>query len=162
MSNITIGQLLFNNAVDENFNPLPNVDAKYGPWNSNTEAITNIPRESRAKGLTVGIIENGKIVEYWWESSIENSGLIKKQSTGGGGGDTYTLYLNNNITEDSNTYLNSLYASANIKDIVIDTTNGGMYYKYNTNKWTKINSTILQDTAPIVTSIREVNMISIK
>jgi len=31
---ISIGQPIVNNSVDDNYNPLPDIDAKYGPYSS--------------------------------------------------------------------------------------------------------------------------------
>lgn len=35
-------------------------------------------------------------------------------------------------------------------------------YVYQANKWVKLNGTILTDSAPVVTEIREVRMLSMK
>lgn len=161
LNGLDISQLLVNNAVDSEYRPLPNVDAKYGPWNSIDDALTAVPIVNRAKGLTVGILSGSKIIEYWFESGIENVNLVKKQ-TGGSSTGGYTLFIANNILEDTNTNLNALYPSAEIKDMVIDASLGGIYIKYQEGKWTKLNSTILTDAAPTVTEIKEVRMLSMK
>ena len=67
---ITIGQCINNNAVDENFNPKPNIDAKYGPYKSISEALEAIPVKERSLGLTFGIKDSTSITEYWFKNSL--------------------------------------------------------------------------------------------
>jgi hypothetical protein len=55
--------------------------SSYGPFNSIAEAL-NEP-STRFKGLTLGVIEDGSVVEYWWKDGVEDGDLILK-STGGG------------------------------------------------------------------------------
>ena len=52
-----------------NMSSYSNVDYWYGPYNSKEDACSIIPIGLRAQGLTVGIIENGKVVEYQWKTS---------------------------------------------------------------------------------------------
>ena len=70
--------------------------------------------------------------------------------------------ITNNITQDTNTNLNSLFPEAVVKDVVVDTVLGGYYVMYQTGKWVKLNGTILTDAAPTVTDIRDVRMMSMK
>lgn len=39
MDGINISQPIVNNAADSEYNLLPNIDAKYGPYSSTTEAL---------------------------------------------------------------------------------------------------------------------------
>lgn len=55
-----------------------NVDAMYGPYISLTAARTNVLAALRSIGRTVGIIESGKIVEYWWQEGTADNQLVKK------------------------------------------------------------------------------------
>ena len=60
------------------------VDAKYGPWASRAEAMEALGEEGMdaiVDGLTVGIIENGKTVEYWWQGGTELEHLVKKNDS---------------------------------------------------------------------------------
>ena len=68
-------------------------DALYGPWNSFRELVVSINPslssntdeqienylKTRPVGLTVGIYENDKVVEYW--NPVEGQGFVKKSST---------------------------------------------------------------------------------
>lgn len=75
---ITIGQKIKSQATDNNGKLYPNIDDKYGPYSSTEEALTAIPKNSRAMGLTVGIIANGIITEYWFQGGVESANLIAK------------------------------------------------------------------------------------
>lgn len=59
-----------------------NIDAKYGPYNTTTEALAAIPIELRREGLTVGIIVGKTITEYWFQGGIEDDKLVVKVGTG--------------------------------------------------------------------------------
>lgn len=67
MKGINISQPIVNNAVDENYDALPNIDAIYGPYPNLNAAITTIMASKRAKGLTVGIMTDTGIEEYWFK-----------------------------------------------------------------------------------------------
>ena len=158
MEGINISQPIVNNAVDENYDALPNIDAIYGPYPNLNAAITTITASKRAKGLTVGIMTDNGIEEYWFKNGITNSHLVPKNQGGSG----YNLFITNNVTEDTNTNLQALFPTAQVKDVIVDTTLGGVYICYQANKWVKLNGTILTDSAPATTEIREVRMLSMK
>lgn len=61
-----------------NANPSANIDYYYGTYESKAQACALVPRAVRMKGKTVGIIENGSVVEYWWRSGIEDDDLEVK------------------------------------------------------------------------------------
>lgn len=85
--------------------PYANVDSRYGPWSSITDANNNINVNVRRIGLTVGVsaIETG-VIEYWYKNGIQNTDLILK-TAGGGGGGTIDLPLSGNW--------NSVYSNVN-------------------------------------------------
>lgn len=78
MDGINISQPIVNNAADSEYNILPNIDAKYGPYSSTTEALMALAQEVRAIGLTVGIKTSTGIVEYWFKNGISDSNLVVK------------------------------------------------------------------------------------
>ena len=78
MDGINISQPIVNNAADSEYNILPNIDAKYGPYSSTTEALMALAQEVRAIGLTVGIKTSIGIVEYWFKNGISDSNLVVK------------------------------------------------------------------------------------
>lgn len=59
-----------------------NNDALYGPYNSIAEAISSIPptllNGEGARGRTIGVLESGKVVEYWWQPEGEGYNFVKK------------------------------------------------------------------------------------
>ena len=66
------------------------IDAFYGPYKDDIEAkeatrgredINGNPMTIRYQGMTVGIIENGKVVDYVFSGGIEDKDLIKKVDT---------------------------------------------------------------------------------
>lgn len=67
------------------------IDAKYGPFNSVAEAEAEVTDVLRYQGLTVGIIDQGSVVDYWWRDGILDADLVLK-STGGGGGNGLLRY----------------------------------------------------------------------
>lgn len=160
MKGINISQPIVNNAVDENYDALPNIDAIYGPYPDLDTAKTTILPSKRCKGLTVGILTDNGIEEYWFKNGITNKNLVPKNQGGSGGG--HNLFVTNNVTEDTNSNLQALFPTAQVKDIIVDATLGGVYICYQANKWVKLNGTILTDSAPVVTEIREVRMLSMK
>lgn len=78
MDGINISQPIVNNAADSEYNLLPNIDAKYGPYSSTTEALTALAPDARAIGLTVGIKTSTGIVEYWFKNGIGDHYLTVK------------------------------------------------------------------------------------
>lgn len=78
MDGINISQPIVNNAADSEYNLLPNIDAKYGPYSSTTEALMALAPDARAIGLTVGIKTSTGIVEYWFKNGIGNHYLTVK------------------------------------------------------------------------------------
>lgn len=94
---IVLGHLIVNNATDEEFNPYPNVDSKYGPYETIEHVLTELPLSVRSIGLTVGIKTNDNIIEYWFNGGIENIHFTKKQlGEQGLPGDVYVPELTTN------------------------------------------------------------------
>lgn len=58
-----------------------NIDYLYGPYTSIQDAISAVTRNRRALGRTVGIIESGGVVEYWWKAGIEDEDLVQKTNS---------------------------------------------------------------------------------
>lgn len=78
MDGINISQPIVNNVADSNYNLLPNIDAKYGPYSSTTEALMALAPNARAIGLTVGIKTSIGITEYWFKNGISDNNLVVK------------------------------------------------------------------------------------
>ena len=74
------------------------IDERKGPFNSITEALNANSPTSREKGRTVYIIENGKVVEYWFEAGTADSDLVKK-------------------TQEGSAYVTTIFKSVTMSDI---------------------------------------------
>jgi phage-related tail fiber protein len=86
---------LSNNEIDQNFIYLYNgnlrtiniiepnpLDKRYGPYETVLDALSEIPRSRRYRGLRVGIIQNEtSLKEYWFEHGIEDADLIPCNTT---------------------------------------------------------------------------------
>lgn len=80
---ISIGQGILNNAVDSQYRPLPDIDAKYGPYDSLAQALEVLTPELRVIGLTIGVrMSDKKLVEYWFNGGTADENLIVKQEAG--------------------------------------------------------------------------------
>ena len=54
----------------------------YGPWDTIEEAIEEVPLAVRYRGLTVGIVTEGVVDDYWWKSGLTDVDLEIKQTGG--------------------------------------------------------------------------------
>lgn len=58
-------------------NAVPNIDSYYGPYSSKQQAIDTLvgdgSRSKAANGLTIGIFEAGKVVDYVFQNIISGS-----------------------------------------------------------------------------------------
>lgn len=61
-------------------NKMANADVYYGTYDSLQDALDTVELAIREPGRTVGIKENDKVVEYWWESTtdLSDEALVKK------------------------------------------------------------------------------------
>ena len=58
-----------------------NVDRDYGPYKDKTlTEIAELLKNTIQIGKTVGVIEEGKIVEYWWQNTGVKNEFVKKQN----------------------------------------------------------------------------------
>lgn len=55
-----------------------NIDFLYGPYASLEKACQEVDQRVRRVGLTVGIVEQGSVVEYWWRDATDDNSLILK------------------------------------------------------------------------------------
>lgn len=60
-----------------------NIDRDYGPYEGKTLAdIAALLTDTIQIGKTIGVIEDGKVVEYWWQPVGNGYGFVKKVDTG--------------------------------------------------------------------------------
>jgi hypothetical protein len=84
------------------------VDAKYGPYADVATAKSEIGSTLRYKGLTVGILVSGSVVEYWWKDDITDSDLISKGGATAWGTITGTLSSQTDLQTALDTKTNKL------------------------------------------------------
>jgi hypothetical protein len=53
-------------------------DERYGPYNSEAEALATIEPIVRYLGLTVGVFVGGSLTEYWFQGGILNTDFVEK------------------------------------------------------------------------------------
>ena len=124
MNGINISQPIVNNAANSEYNILPNIDAKYGPYSSTTEALMALAQEVRAIGLTVGIKTSTGIVEYWFKNGISDSNLVVK----GEAPDLSNYYTKKEVDDKFTSTNNKVTKNANdiqeIKETIADMETG--------------------------------------
>lgn len=120
MNGINISQPIVNNATDSEYNLLPNIDAKYGPYSSTTEALMALAPNARAIGLTVGIKTSTGITEYWFKNGISDSNLVFK----GEAPDLSNYYTKKEVDDKFTSTNNKVTKNANdiqeVKEIIAD------------------------------------------
>lgn len=120
MDGINISQSIVNNAADSNYNLLPNIDAKYGPYSSTTEALMVLAPNARAIGLTVGIKTSIGITEYWFKNGISDNNLVVK----GEAPDLSNYYTKKQVDDKFTSTNNKVTKNANdiqeIKETIAD------------------------------------------
>jgi hypothetical protein len=84
------------------------VDAKFGPYADVATAKSEIGSTLRYKGLTVGILVSGSVVEYWWKDGITDSDLISKGGATAWGTITGTLSSQTDLQSALDTKTNKL------------------------------------------------------
>lgn len=60
------------------------IDERYGPYESEAEAISSIEDVVRYQGLTAGVVVEGEVVDYWFKDGIADLDFVVK-TTGGSG-----------------------------------------------------------------------------
>lgn len=120
MNGINISQPIVNNAIDSKYNLLPNIDAKYGPYSSTTEALMALAPDARAIGLTVGIKTSTGIVEYWFKNGIGDHHLTVK----GEASDLSNCYTKKQVDDKFTSTNNKVTKNANdiqkVKETIAD------------------------------------------
>jgi hypothetical protein len=53
-------------------------DERYGPYNSEAEALATIEPIVRYRGLTVGVFVGGSLTEYWFQGGILDTDFVEK------------------------------------------------------------------------------------
>lgn len=78
---ITTGSFNLGNQITlKNVNS--NIDRDYGPYEDKTlTEIADLLKDTIQIGKTIGVIEEGKIVEYWWQKEGGGFEFVLKQNS---------------------------------------------------------------------------------
>lgn len=99
---VNIQDLINFSATDDDFNPYPQLDERYGPYTSVSAALSALTSGYRCIGLTVGVKTDGGITEYWFKSGITDDDLVIK--TDG----AYSQYTGSKTNSEYYSTLNSI------------------------------------------------------
>ena len=86
---VVINDIIELTGSDSEFNLYPQMDKRYGPYNSVRAALTALTTFKRCIGLTIGVRSGNSITEYWFKGGISDSNLVEKAD------DTYQNYKSN-------------------------------------------------------------------
>lgn len=75
---VTISDIVNFTGNDSEFNPYPQMDERYGPYDSVSAALTALTTSKRCVGLTIGIKSGNSITEYWFKDGVSDSNLVEK------------------------------------------------------------------------------------
>lgn len=77
----TVGSFNLGNQITlKNVNS--NIDRDYGPYEDKTlTEIAELLKDTIQIGKTIGVIEEGKIVEYWWQKEGDGFEFVLKQNS---------------------------------------------------------------------------------
>lgn len=79
------------------------IDFRYGPWNNNQEALTQVPLGIRVQGLIIGILQPDKSIKlYWFRNGVEDANLVVLNPS------LYDLWIDNGNTGSLQDFLDDM------------------------------------------------------
>lgn len=75
---VTISDIVNFTGNDSEFNPYPQMDERYGPYDSVSAALTALTPSKRCVGLTIGVKSGNSITEYWFKDGVSDYNLVEK------------------------------------------------------------------------------------
>lgn len=99
---VTISDIVNFTGNDSGFNPYPQMDERYGPYDSVSAALTALTTSKRCVGLTIGIKSDNSITEYWFKDGISDSNLVEKADS------TYQNYKSNSGDKTKDDFYSTL------------------------------------------------------
>lgn len=127
---VTISDIVNFTGNDSGFNPYPQMDERYGPYNSVSAALTALTTSKRCVGLTIGIKSGNSITEYWFKDGVSDSNLVEKadstyQNYKSNGGDKIKDDFYSTLTKivDTSTYV-ILHANADSVKVEVTLSDG--------------------------------------
>ena len=99
---VVINDIVEFTGSDSEFNLYPQMDKRYGPYDSVSAALTALTTSKRCIGLTIGVKSNDSITEYWFKDGTSDSNLVEKAD------DTYQSYKANGGNKTRNDFYTTL------------------------------------------------------
>lgn len=99
---VTISDIVNFTGNDSGFNPYPQMDERYGPYDSVSAALTALTTSKRCVGLTIGVKSDNSITEYWFKDGISDSSLVEKADS------TYQNYKSNSGDKTKDDFYSTL------------------------------------------------------
>lgn len=99
---VTISDIVNFTGNDSEFNPYPQMDKRYGPYDSVSAALTALTTSKRCVGLTIGVKSGNSITEYWFKDGVSDSNLVEKADS------TYQNYKSNSGDKTKNDFYSTL------------------------------------------------------
>lgn len=100
MNNFVVKRPFRLNSVNSRtYTPGISLDERTDAYVDFNEVYENIPIQTRALGLTIPIITENGVVEYWFQSGIENQDLVVKHDPDLPRIDSTLIYLQNQINQ---------------------------------------------------------------
>lgn len=99
---VTISDIVNFTGSDDRFSPYPQMDNRYGPYNSVSAALTALTISKRCVGLTIGVKSGDSITEYWFKDGVSDSSLVEKADS------TYQNYKSNSGDKTKDDFYSTL------------------------------------------------------
>ena len=99
---VTISDIVNFTGSDSEFNPYPQIDERYGPYDSVSAALTALTTSKRCVGLTIGVKSGNSITEYWFKDGVSDSNLVEKADS------TYQNYKSNSGDKTKDDFYSTL------------------------------------------------------
>lgn len=116
---LTISDIVNFTGNDSEFNPYPQMDERYGPYDSVSAALTALTTPKRCVGLTIGVKSGNSITEYWFKDGVSDSNLVEKADS------TYQNYKSNSGDKTKDDFYSTLTKIVDTSTYVILHSNVG-------------------------------------
>lgn len=99
---VTISDIVNFTGHDSEFNLYPQMDERYGPYDSVSAALTALTTSKRCVGLTIGVKSGNSITEYWFKDGVSDYNLVEKADS------AYQNYKSNNGNKTKDDFYSTL------------------------------------------------------
>ena len=116
---VTISDIVNFTGNDSGFNPYPQMDERYGPYDSVSAALTALTTSKRCVGLTIGVKSGNSITEYWFKDGVSDYNLVEKADS------AYQNYKSNSGNKTKDDFYSTLTKIVDTSTYVILHSNVG-------------------------------------